>query len=129
MIFGGEKKSKQQLISVNNAGMSFIANGTIIKGNINAQSEIFIEGQFEGEILSQSTVVIGENGKGKGTIQANRMVVNGVFEGESECEIIEIMASGRHNGEIIVNELVIERGGSFVGNSRKKTNKELPNGK
>lgn len=129
MIFGGEKKSKQQLISVNNAGMSFIANGTIIKGNINAQSEIFIEGQFEGEIFSQSTVVIGENGRGKGTIQANRMVVNGIFEGESECEIIEIMASGTHKGEIIVNELVVERGGSFVGNSRKKTSKESPNGK
>ena len=129
MIFGGEKKSKQQLISVNNAGMSFIANGTIIKGNINAQSEIFIEGQFEGEIFSQSTVVIGENGRGKGTIQANRMVVNGIFEGESECEIIEIMASGTHKGEIIVNELVVERGGSFVGNNRKKTSKESPNGK
>ncbi len=128
MIFGGDKKPKQQLISVNNAGMSFVANGTSIKGNISAQSEIFIEGHFEGEISSQSTVVIGENGRGQGTIKANRMVINGTFEGESECEIIEIMTSGKHKGEIIADELVIERGGSFVGNSSKKASKES-NGK
>lgn len=119
-IFGGEKKVKNALVSTSNAGMSLIAAGTIIKGNIQAQSEIFIEGNFEGEIVSQSTVVIGEGGKGEGNIKANKMVVSGNFDGETESDIIEIMTSGHYRGNITTNEIVIERGGTFVGNSRNK---------
>lgn len=122
MALFSNNKGKTPLLGVNNNGVSLITEGTIIKGKIKAQSEIHIQGVFEGDIDSQSTIVIDSSGKSKGNMKANRMVINGLFEGESKCTNIEILSEGKYRGDIYADDLVIEKGGSFHGTSHPKEN-------
>ncbi len=119
-IFKGNNKTKVSLLGVNDTGVSIITRGTVIKGKITAQSEIHIEGNFEGQIQSESVIVINNGGTGKGNIKANKMIINGLFEGESKCDCIEIHSQGKYRGDIFTDDLLIERGGSFIGSSHTK---------
>ena len=78
---------------------------------------MYVDGEFEGEINSQKEVNIGKNGKVKGSIQAQRVVVQGYAEGSIDATRVEIKAAGHVKGEISSSELVIESKGVFEGNS------------
>ncbi len=99
---------------------TIIAMGTSIEGEIVAESNLHIDGSFEGKLISKNTISIGQSGLASGEIVAEKLIVSGKFNGTANCNIIEIMPHGRIDGNIIVNELVIEREGFFVGESRIK---------
>lgn len=44
-------------------------------------------------------------------------MISGKLMGNCECNIVEILPQGRIDGEIMAKELIIEKGGEFVGNS------------
>jgi len=87
---------------------------------------LYIDGEFEGSIISKKLITIGKSGKVRGEIQTNHLVVQGTVEGSVEAERLEIMAAGKVLGSIISSELVIEAQGHFEGESKIK-NKELKN--
>ena len=64
---------------------------------------------------------IGKNGHIKGTIAADRLIVQGYVEGTIDARAVEIKANGRVSGEISSSELIIESKGVFEGNSIIKT--------
>ena len=51
----------------------------------------------------------------KGEISANKVIINGLFEGKITAQHIEILTSGKAQGTIQTDNLCIERGGCFVG--------------
>lgn len=55
-----------------------------------------------------------------GEIFANKLVVNGKFTGTVEAEVVEIMPLGRLDGKISSQELVVERKGILIGETRPK---------
>lgn len=57
----------------------------------------------------------------RGEIIAKSFVVNGVFEGSVESEIVEILSKGRIKGTLVYSELTIEKGGNFEGESKRKS--------
>lgn len=77
-----------------------------------------VDGEFEGNIHSKSTVIIGKNGIVKGNISAQKLVVNGKFQGDAQSSIIEILPMGKIEGKVITPEFVIERKGIFIGESK-----------
>jgi len=87
---------------------------------------LYIDGEFEGTILSKKLITIGKSGKVRGDIHTNHLVVQGKVEGSIEAERLEIMAAGKVLGSITSSELVIEAQGHFEGESKIK-NKELKN--
>lgn len=103
-----------------NTGTTIIASGTKIKGEILIDCNLHIDGEFEGVIRSQNGITIGKNGGVGGEIYAQKLVVSGKFTGLCDCDVIEIMPQGRIDGQIITKELVIERKGYFVGESKIK---------
>jgi len=60
----------------------------------------------------------------KGTINANRLVVQGYLEGNVDAHRVEIKAAGHVKGEIIATELIIESKGIFEGTSTIRDAKE-----
>ena len=78
---------------------------------------LYIEGEFEGVINSQKDVNIGKNGRVKGTIKTNRLIVQGHLEGNIDANRLEIKAQGHIKGEIVATELIIESKGVFEGTS------------
>ncbi|CAM3974595.1 hypothetical protein CAHE111092_00670 [Campylobacter hepaticus] len=81
---------------------------------------LHVDGELSGVIHSESIVVIGKNGNLKGELQADKIVVNGYFEGQLEASSLEILSGGVVNGDIIIQKISIENGGRFNGTSRIK---------
>ncbi|WRA90923.1 polymer-forming cytoskeletal protein [Helicobacter pylori] len=99
---------------------TIIAQGTKIKGELHLDYHLHIDGELEGVVHSESTVVIGQTGSVVGEIFANKLVVSGKFTGTVEAEVVEIMPLGRLDGKISSQELVVERKGILIGETRPK---------
>ena len=96
-------------------GATIIAAGTNIKGDITLSSSLHIDGEIEGIIHSDNIVTVGTKGRVTGEIIAKSLVINGVFQGSAESNSIEIMPKGDVKGKLTYNELTIERGANFEG--------------
>ncbi len=97
---------------------TIIAQGTKAQGEIHISCHLHIDGEFEGNIHSKNTVMIGKNGFVKGNIYAQKLIVSGKFEGNTQSSVVEILPMGRIEGKIITPEFVIERKGVFIGESK-----------
>ncbi len=60
-------------------------------------------------------MVISETGQLNGEVYADKVVVNGLFEGVCHAASVEILAKGRMSGTIYSDNLSIEPGGKFNG--------------
>lgn len=54
----------------------------------------------------------------EGDIKAQRVLVSGTFDGTIEADRLEIVATGKVTGEVVVGQLVVESGAHFNGSSR-----------
>lgn len=114
MGFSGKSRKRK----VQPGGTTIIAAGSQLRGELNLESALHIDGSVEGDIQSSSDVSIGSSGKFQGNINAKHIVVSGYLHGKVDCERLEIVASGKVYGEVVCGELVIEPGGQFIGESR-----------
>lgn len=76
---------------------------------------------IEGQCNVQGTLIISETGRVKGEIHAERLIVNGIVEGECHAPHMQVLGKGKVNGKVRSNDLCIEPGGKFIGE-----NSELP---
>lgn len=76
-----------------------------------------IDGYVEGKIISEKTLIISASGRVKGEIIAEKVIINGLFDGECYANAVEILQQGKAHGTIHCDDLSIERGGSFLGNT------------
>ncbi len=94
-----------------------LGEGTRWQGDVQAGPEgLRIEGTLEGGIQCQGDVVVAATGFVKGTIQARRLSVMGQVEGVLKVETcLEILGSGRVEGEVELGTLVVDEGGILQG--------------
>jgi cytoskeletal protein CcmA (bactofilin family) len=114
MAFFGKKKKKPTPASQ----ASIIIPGTAIKGEMRCEGNILINGEFEGDIISHSEVVVGKTGRVRGTIQSQKLLVSGEFHGTFTGEVIDIMPYGKVYGDVKVNNIVIEPNAVFEGETK-----------
>ena len=117
-IFTNDNK---QFDAPNSNGATIIATKTKFKGELTIECHIHIDGEFEGNINSTNTILVGKNGIVNGNVVAQRVIVSGSFFGTIDSECIEIMPNGKVEGVIICNELYIEKKGIFIGESKIKS--------
>ena len=105
---------------------TIITAGSKIKGEMNVTCKIFIDGEFDGSIISTKEVNIGQKGLVKGEITTDRIIVQGTVEGDINANRVELKSTGRVKGTIESIELLIESKAIFEGSSiLKKEKKEL----
>ncbi len=104
---------------------TIIASGAKIDGVFNCASRLHVDGEVTGEVHSKSIVTIGKGGKINGSITANRLIVNGLFEGNADCDGVEVLAGGKFLGKVISKELMIEAKAEFEGESKIKRDNEI----
>ena len=86
-------------------------------GSVNTTKPIRIDGEFEGDIVSDDAVVVSEIGKFKGTIQCETLILDGHGEGELTCtELCQFAPIGVFSGNIATKNLVLVAGSKFDGN-------------
>ena len=72
---------------------------------------------MDAEIVSTGTVKVGRTGVVTGTLAAKSLVISGKFNGEADCDSIEIIAGGEAEGKLKSVTLTIDAESAFQGES------------
>ncbi len=89
----------------------FLDKDTQIEGELSFKGSFRIDGVFKGKINSESTLIVGENGKVEADINIGFIIINGEVKGNIQArEKVEINASGRVIGTVTAPTLVVEEG-------------------
>lgn len=93
-----------------------IVEGTHIEGTVKSDSNIRIDGEVKGNILTKGRVVIGPKGKILGEITCQNAEIEGVVEGKIMVEdLLSLKSSAKLDGEIFTAKLAIDPGATFTG--------------
>ncbi len=104
-----------------------IASGSKVIGEISGAAELVIDGQVQGQINLDSRVVVGQEGRVEGEIQAQAVEVAGKVQGNVQGhDRVEVMTSGRLEGDVVSPRVVIAEGAFFKGNVDMTAEKTKP---
>ena len=96
--------------------VAVIGSSMNIRGEIRTREELFVDGEVEGVLESQSLLTIGPNGKVKANIKAREVVVFGSVRGNVDAaEKIAIRDNGKVIGDIKTCGISIDDGAYFKG--------------
>jgi cytoskeletal protein CcmA (bactofilin family) len=93
-----------------------IAAGTKINGQVSGQSDLVVDGELEGQVDVESSVTIGADGRVKGNVTAKSVRIGGRVTGNVQGkEKVEILPSGRLEGDVAAPRVVLAEGAFFKG--------------
>jgi len=95
---------------------AYMGEDTIFNGLLNFTGTVRIDGKFEGQVITEDTLIIGETGHLTAEISAGTVVCMGYVEGTViASQKIEIHSTSKVVGNIKSPALHIEVGGVFDG--------------
>jgi len=101
----------------NNGQYSKIDKNTILKGSINAKTDIRIDGNVDGEVITTGKVILGKEAKVKGKVFCGNADIEGSFNGELTVSGILSLKSGSDvEGKVRIQKLIVESGAAFNAN-------------
>ena len=100
--------------------ISIISIQTKLKGEIETNAMLEVDGTIEGNISGEAVVHISTTGKITGNINAETVFIDGEVNGEILATKVEIGARGKVLANITSATFVIQEGGIFEGNKRMK---------
>lgn len=102
-----------------------IDQGCEFEGKLCFQGTVRINGSFKGEIFTTDTLVIGENARVQGEIDAGVVVISGEVIGNVRAKHrVEIHEPGIFKGDIYTPSLRVEEGVIFEGSSKMAQSQE-----
>lgn len=113
------KKRESALPQITEGGgiSTILGKETSFFGVLEFHKPLQINGYFEGEILTDGVVLIGETAVVKANIRAGTVVVGGEVTGNIEAlQKLEMLSSGRVYGNVKTAKLQIADGVVFDGN-------------
>ena len=98
------------------AAVNMIGDGTVIKGDIQSNGDIRVDGTLKGSVNTTGKVVLGKEGVIEGDVVCNDADISGEIKAKvSVSQLLSLKSTARLNGDIITNKLSIEPGASFTG--------------
>lgn len=98
------------------ATSAFLGKGSRVTGKLVFEGTVRIEGQVEGEIAAQDTLIIGESAVVNAQITGSSVIVHGRVTGDVNArKRLEIRAPGKLFGNISTPSLIIHEGVIFEG--------------
>jgi cytoskeletal protein CcmA (bactofilin family) len=96
-----------------------ISKGVKIEGKLSCSGSIRLDGEVKGDISSQSTVIIGENGNVNGQINATNISIGGKVTGTVRAkEKLTLDAKANLKGDAFSKIISVESGAVFNGNCK-----------
>ena len=110
-----ENKNRQPDDSSSKA-INLVGSTTTIKGEVHTESDIRIDGRIEGDLHTQTKVVLGESGVVQGHVYCESADISGRITGNIYCkELLKLQASAKIDGDISTKRMVVEKGAMFNG--------------
>jgi cytoskeletal protein CcmA (bactofilin family) len=98
---------------------SMLGQGCKVKGDIEIQGTMRIDGHFEGTISCPETLIIGKTGVVKADVKVKNAVIGGKLIGNIVgSSKIELQSGSHVEGDISTARLVIDEGVFFEGNCK-----------
>ncbi|NLN93427.1 MAG: polymer-forming cytoskeletal protein [Candidatus Hydrogenedens sp.] len=96
--------------------MTALGAGATLKGALHCTGPVRIEGQVDGSIQSQSTVLLLEGAKVKGDLKGVQVIVSGEIRGNLYAsDRVELQPAGKLQGNINAPRVCIHEGAFFQG--------------
>ncbi len=115
-MFGKNEGTTNKNNNINPDSINRIVAGTIIKGDIESDSIIRIDGRLEGSIKTKNKLVVGETGIIDGDVICENADIFGTIKGQiNVSELLSLKSTAKLTGDIISNKLAIEPGAQFSG--------------
>lgn len=93
-----------------------INEGTIISGDLTAQTDLRIDGKIIGNITCAAKVVIGASSKVNGHIKCNDLTIEGNLKGNVEVNgTLFFRSTSVFEGDIQYKKLIVEEGATVSG--------------
>jgi len=100
------------------SGKHVLSNDVVIIGTIKFQNELLIDGKFEGEIIADGVLTVGENANIRADIRTKSITIYGKVHGDvTVSERCELKSQCRLEGDLKAARLIIEEGATFIGKS------------
>ncbi len=104
-----------------------IVAGTIIKGDIDTNSDFRFEGTLAGNLKTKGKLIVGASGEVKGEIHCKNCDVEGKVEGKiTVSELLTLKSTSNILGDISAKRLAIEPGARFTGNCQMTSDANQP---
>jgi cytoskeletal protein CcmA (bactofilin family) len=114
-MFGKEAESTTGQGSLN----SILGQGCKVKGDIELQGTMRIDGHFDGSIRCPETLIIGKSGVVKADVNVKNAIIGGKIVGNiTATNKIELQTGSHVEGDIQTTRLVIDEGVFFEGNCK-----------
>jgi cytoskeletal protein CcmA (bactofilin family) len=95
---------------------AFIDQGSSFEGKLSFKDTVRIDGQFNGEIASENTLIVGEPGDVQANIRSKTVIVSGSVVGDIHAaRKLVLHKTARVEGNVETGCLVVEEGASFNG--------------
>lgn len=96
--------------------MTFLGKGAQFKGVLTFEGTTRVDGEIEGEIITQGTLIVGESGVIKAEVTAGTVVVGGRITGNIHAsEKIQLLHNSVVTGSLTTHSIVIEDGAILNG--------------
>lgn len=97
-----------------NGQYSRIEKSTTIKGEIQSDADIRIDGILEGSVKTKGKVVIGKDGRVEGQIECANADIEGTLKGNLlVVESLALKSTSNIEGELIIGKLIVDAGAIF----------------
>lgn len=115
-----KKKVLGRFFSPQEQPITILCEGISVVGSIQfGDGVVRLDGQLEGKISGQGTLIIGEKGSLQGELEVSTLILNGRVQGKvSTTSITHITPTGKLFGKIQSSRLVIDPGGIFDGEGK-----------
>ena len=112
----GEKEKSNKESGFGQEYYTFLGKGVEFKGKAQFEGTVRVDGNFEGEITIDDTLIIGENALIKGTITGGTIVSSGRIEGVITAnKKIQLLKPAVLIGDVHTPAFAIEEGVYFQG--------------
>lgn len=105
---------------------TIIGTNVELTGSLHNRGPITVHGKVNGDIVSDSQVIIGESALVMGPITAKQVDVSGQVQGAITAEgLIELQPKSLVKGDLTTNRLSIKPGAVFIGKSQMLATEEM----
>ncbi len=116
MFQNKNKTEPMAQIPVSSNHATLIGAGTVLKGDIQSQQDLRIDGTVIGNVKSASKIIIGQGGVIEGDLESSNCDVNGKVTGNIRCrELLQLRGESMVAGNLYAGKLQIEPSATFNG--------------
>lgn len=95
---------------------AFLGAGTNYQGKLHFQGAVRVDGNFQGEVVSDGTLVVGQEAVVEGQVRVGQLVLSGNIQGEVEAKNkVVLHKTANLQGNIRTPVLVVEEGAVLEG--------------